>query len=122
MSDLVNVQFGECPLGAPVVVGGELLEGDVALKVLGAVTLSPRKPAGRLKISVTLGHFWIDTLVSTRSGRQEDLAGGHWGAWRGDGSLGGLTNFKFKYLWKCSKKVVQVRSFAKHGWGWAGKP
>ena len=40
-------------LGAPVVVCGQLLEGDVALEVLGAVTLGPRETAGWLKISVT---------------------------------------------------------------------
>ena len=39
-------------LGAPVVVCGELLESNVALKVLGSVTLSSRQTTGRLKISI----------------------------------------------------------------------
>ena len=49
-------------LGAPVVVCGELLEGNVALKVLGAVTLSPRQTAGWLKISVLMRHFHFQRI------------------------------------------------------------
>ena len=48
----MNERFGFYPeklLGAPVVVCGELLEGNVALKVLGAVALRPRQTTGRLK-------------------------------------------------------------------------
>ena len=52
---MMNERFGFYPeklLGAPVVVCGELLEGNVALKVFGAVALRPRQTTGRLKISV----------------------------------------------------------------------
>ena len=48
-------------LGAPVVVCGKLLEGNVALKVLGAVTLRPRQTTGWLKISV-LRHFHFQKI------------------------------------------------------------
>ena len=51
----------EKALCAPVVVRGELLEGNVALKVLGAVTLRPRQTTGWLKISV-LRHFHFQKI------------------------------------------------------------
>ena len=41
------------------------------------------------KCQISLPHAAFDTLVSTRSGRQDDLTGFHCGAWRGEGSLDG---------------------------------
>ena len=48
------------------------------------------------------------TLVSTRSGRQEDLTGGHCGAaWRGEGSLRGISTYC--PVWETSVSSLLVR-------------
>ena len=53
-------------------------------------------------------HLSDFTLVSTRSGRQEDLTGGHCGAaWRGEGSLWGISTYC--PVWETSVSSLLVR-------------
>ena len=59
------------------------------------------------------------TLVSTRSGRQEDLTGGHWGAWRGEGSLGGRQTDKvqIKFSRQTDKVLQKKQKFSLSDYG-----